>query len=49
MPLDTRNHLLRPDEPAWNHLLEEVGAFLAEDESTGSPRSVHIGLQERSA
>ena len=41
VPLDTQNHLLRPDEPAWGHLLEEVDAFLAEDESTGSPRSVH--------
>ena len=41
VPLDTQNHLLRPDEPAWGHLLREVDAFLAEDESTGSPRSVH--------
>jgi pimeloyl-ACP methyl ester carboxylesterase len=41
VPLDTQNHLLRPDEPAWHHLLEEVGAFLDEGESTGSPRSVH--------
>lgn len=44
VPLDTRNHLLRRDEPAWAHLLEEVDAFLAEDEpaeSTGSPRPVH--------
>lgn len=31
VPLDSRNHLLRPDEPAWGHLLEEVDAFLAED------------------
>lgn len=30
VPLDTQNHLLRPDEPAWNHLLQEVDAFLAE-------------------
>lgn len=41
VPLDTQNHLLRPDEPAWAHLLKEVDAFLAEDESTPSPRSVH--------
>ena len=41
VPLDTQNHLLRPDEPAWGHLLEEVDAFLAEDEPTGGPRSVH--------
>ena len=24
VPLDTSNHLLRPDEPAWEHLLREV-------------------------
>ena len=44
VPLDTSNHLLRRDEPAWAHLLEEVDAFLAEDEpdrSTGSPPPVH--------
>ena len=32
VPLDSRNHLLRPDEPAWERLLAEVDAFLAEDE-----------------
>ncbi len=42
VPLDTRNHLLRPDEPAWDRLLAEVEAFLAEDESTRSPRGVHV-------
>ncbi len=41
VPLDTRNHLLRPDEPAWAHLLDELDAFLAEDESTRSPHPVH--------
>ena len=40
VPLDTQNHLLRPDEPAWDHLLAEVDAFLAEDESAGGPRPV---------
>lgn len=30
VPLDTRNHLLRPDEPAWSHLLHEIDAFLGE-------------------
>ena len=47
VPLDTRNHLLRPDEPAWEQLLTEVDAFLAEDESTRSPRPVHTRLQGR--
>jgi pimeloyl-ACP methyl ester carboxylesterase len=34
VPLDTRNHLLHPGEPAWEHLLREIDAFLAEDEPT---------------
>jgi pimeloyl-ACP methyl ester carboxylesterase/DNA-binding winged helix-turn-helix (wHTH) protein len=42
VPLDTRNHLLQPDEPAWEHLLREIDAFLADDESSGSPREVHV-------
>lgn len=41
VPLDTRNHLLVADEPAWEQLLREVDDFLADDESTGSPREVH--------
>lgn len=43
VPLDSRNHLLRPDEPAWDHLLAELDAFLAEDASTPGPRTVHPG------
>jgi pimeloyl-ACP methyl ester carboxylesterase/DNA-binding winged helix-turn-helix (wHTH) protein len=39
VPLDTRNHLIRPDEPAWEHLLRELDAFLSEPpESTGVER-----------
>ncbi|HEX6057003.1 MAG TPA: alpha/beta fold hydrolase [Intrasporangium sp.] len=33
IPLDTRNHLMRPDEPAWEVFLREVDAFLAADEA----------------
>jgi pimeloyl-ACP methyl ester carboxylesterase/DNA-binding winged helix-turn-helix (wHTH) protein len=32
VPLDSRDHLLLPDEPAWARFLEEVDAFLAEGE-----------------
>jgi pimeloyl-ACP methyl ester carboxylesterase len=32
VPLDSRDHLLRPDDPAWGRFLDEVDAFLAEDE-----------------
>ena len=31
VPLDSANHLLRADEPAWEHLLSEIDAFLAEE------------------
>jgi pimeloyl-ACP methyl ester carboxylesterase len=41
VPLDTRNHLMQPDEPAWAHFLRELDAFLAEDESTTDPPHVH--------
>ena len=30
VPLDTRNHLLRPEEPAWSRLLDEIDRFLGE-------------------
>lgn len=49
VPLDSRNHLLRPDEPAWEHLLAEVDAFLAEDESTTGPHPVHPESKDRRA
>jgi pimeloyl-ACP methyl ester carboxylesterase/DNA-binding winged helix-turn-helix (wHTH) protein len=42
VPLDSSNHLMHPDEPAWGHFLREVEAFLAEDESTNGPPQVHI-------
>ena len=41
VPLDTQNHLLRPDEPAWGHLLREIDTFLAEDESTTRQHPAH--------
>jgi pimeloyl-ACP methyl ester carboxylesterase/DNA-binding winged helix-turn-helix (wHTH) protein len=41
VPLDTRNHLMRPDEPAWGQFLHEVDSFLGEDVSTQGPREVH--------
>jgi pimeloyl-ACP methyl ester carboxylesterase len=30
VPLESRNHLLRPDEPAWGHLLAEIDHFLGD-------------------
>src|SRR5690606_23346997 len=35
VPLESRNHLMRADEPAWGHFLGELDAFLAEDDATG--------------
>ncbi len=31
VPLDSRNHILRADEPAWPRFLEELDAFLGDD------------------
>ena len=33
VPLDSANHLLRADEPAWAQLLAQIDAFLAEDDA----------------
>ena len=30
LPLDSSNHILLPDEPAWRHFRTELDAFLAE-------------------
>ena len=43
VPLDSSNHLLRPDEPAWGDLLDALDSFLAEGESTPGARTVHTG------
>ena len=42
VPLDTRNHLMQPDEPAWEHFLREVDEFLAADDQVRSPAEVHL-------
>jgi pimeloyl-ACP methyl ester carboxylesterase/DNA-binding CsgD family transcriptional regulator len=48
VPLDSRNHVLLEDEPAWQHWLQEVRAFLpatgAGDEAAGFP---HLTPRER--
>ena len=33
VPLESRNHLMRADEPAWECFLGELDAFLAEDDA----------------
>jgi pimeloyl-ACP methyl ester carboxylesterase len=33
--LESQNHIMLEDEPAWTRLLEEVDAFLAEDGAGG--------------
>jgi hypothetical protein len=30
--VDSNNHLLLEDEPAWPRFMEEISAFLAQDE-----------------
>jgi pimeloyl-ACP methyl ester carboxylesterase len=33
VPLDSRNHLMRPDEPAWERFLRELDDFLADTDT----------------
>jgi predicted ATPase/DNA-binding SARP family transcriptional activator/pimeloyl-ACP methyl ester carboxylesterase len=52
VPLDSKNHLLLPDEPAWERFLHEIHRFVAAEHQTGrrrpassrqaKPKSVHI-------
>jgi pimeloyl-ACP methyl ester carboxylesterase/DNA-binding CsgD family transcriptional regulator len=50
VPLNSRNHILIEDEPAWPHFLSELRAFLGSEQTT-SPRpqlqSVFADLTER--
>lgn len=45
--LDSRNHILLEDEPAWPVFLAEVTAFLAEDETPAPAESVRDLLSPR--
>ena len=36
VPLDTGNHILLADEPAWKVFLEELAAFLGWEENQAS-------------
>jgi len=35
VPLDSRNHILHPDEPAWHRFADELESFLAEIDQPG--------------
>jgi DNA-binding NarL/FixJ family response regulator len=37
MPLESRNHVLLPNEPAWDVLHREIAAFLEQDAPKTSP------------
>lgn len=39
MPLESKNHVLLPDEPAWSVFQAELAAFLGQDQS-GRPRAI---------
>jgi DNA-binding SARP family transcriptional activator/pimeloyl-ACP methyl ester carboxylesterase len=39
LPLDSRNHLILDHEPAWPRFVEEIRAFLHEDDKTARRRS----------
>ena len=42
LPLDSRNHILLPDEPAWHHFRAEFHAFLAEPSAPAAGRVARV-------
>jgi len=44
VPLDSKNHVLLPDEPAWAVFHNELAAFLGEDQPAPSPTVLNAGL-----
>jgi DNA-binding NarL/FixJ family response regulator len=49
VPLESHNHLLLEDEPAWGRFLEELRAFLPKPIVTDSPRVSARNIQHLSA
>jgi pimeloyl-ACP methyl ester carboxylesterase/DNA-binding CsgD family transcriptional regulator len=49
VPLDSRNHIVLADEPAWSTFLDEVRRFLAADRDTTSSPIGDEGVNELSA
>jgi pimeloyl-ACP methyl ester carboxylesterase/DNA-binding CsgD family transcriptional regulator len=49
VPLESHNHLLLEDEPAWSRFLEELRAFLPKPIVTDSPRVSARNIQHLSA
>lgn len=47
LPLESRNHILREDEPAWPQLLRELRTFLAENDATSAAPAPAGGPLER--
>jgi DNA-binding CsgD family transcriptional regulator len=39
VPLESRNHILLADEPAWRVFIDEVAAFLEPERAAGAPRA----------
>jgi len=47
VPLESRNHILLADEPAWHIFLSEVSSFLAPEQTTTA--SAQLALSPREA
>lgn len=45
--LESENHILQPDEPAWQQFQQAMGAFLSPEEGVVSPTSRLDGLTRR--
>ena len=46
LPLDSCNHILLPDEPAWSHFRDEFHAFLAEPTAPAVPELPALSNRE---
>jgi DNA-binding NarL/FixJ family response regulator len=47
VPLEGRNHVLMPSEPAWNQFVTEVKRFVAEPVRTPQPRLPSLSRREQ--
>jgi hypothetical protein len=47
VPLESKNHLLQPDEPAWFHFVREFRKFMGVDEEKAAPAKP-IAFSDRS-
>jgi pimeloyl-ACP methyl ester carboxylesterase/DNA-binding CsgD family transcriptional regulator len=47
VPLESRNHILLENEPAWRHFIDEIGEFLGTPEGSPGPLLDELTARER--